>query len=79
MEVETQGYMDIVARITRNQEGLTWPEWYAAATLGQPLPDLAVFSTYSTKFHAWIWRCVSAWKLGEDPTEYANEEIPSRF
>lgn len=57
-----------------NREGLTWPEWLAAATVfwrGRrdygPHVDEGVYQKVLKK----------AWEAGEDPTEWAAKEPPS--
>jgi len=53
----------VVHSVQKNGEGLTWPEWLAAATLGKDAP------TKGPRLLA----LKRAWSHGEDPTEYAAE------
>jgi hypothetical protein len=69
---------EIAAPHPTNREGLTWPEWEAAATFGWKS-----HKNYESGNHfrdPIYYRRVlrKAWEAGEDPTEYAAKGPPSR-
>lgn len=56
-----------------NPEGLTWKEWYAAATCFHG-GKIKFVSLDQQMEHIEVLH--KAWREGEDPTEYANIDYP---
>ncbi len=56
-----------------NEEGLTWEEWLAAALFGSKWSNLSHVEKVLSLPEVLYGKLKFAWKVGEDPTEYAAQ------
>ena len=63
-----------------NKEGLTWSEWYAAATLGKPCCTPNAWGGCNTRCPR-VYKVFATpeqragWARGDDPSEYVNRQV----